>query len=384
MDIKDAKSTMRIAFVSHVFDRNDGQGRVNYEVVKAALARGYHVTVLATRCAVDIANHPNAHFVPCGRRSLPTAFLRNMVFARSSAKWLRKHKSDFDITQSNGFVTWELCDISAAHFVHAEWRKSPYYPFTGYSPYSLYQRLFTFLNTRWERTVFTQAKRVIAVSKRVGREVETLGVPRSSIDVIANGVDTSQFCPGPSDRRRFGLPADVPLGLFVGDIRTPRKNLDTVLKALQTVPTLHLAVAGAVKGSRYPAMASELNLAKRVTFLDSVKEMEILMRSVDLFIFPSRYEPFGLVALEAMASGVPVISSADAGIADYLGGGGLILSDPNDAGGLAHLLEQLLEDRNKRVSMGTAGRERALRMQWSAMATKYLEVYERFIEGQQA
>ena len=377
--IEDSRA-IRIAFVSHKFQRNDGQGRVNYEVVKAALARGYKVTVLATKCADDIANHPNGRFIQMGNDNLPTALLRVLFFASLSARWLRKHRGEFDITQSNGFVTWEDCDISAAHFVHTSWKRSQYFPFRNLSPYSLYQRLLARLNSGWEIRVFTRAKRVIAVSKHIGTELERIGVRPDRIDVIYNGVDTTEFHPGETDRHAFRLPEGVPLALFVGDIKTPRKNLETVLKALQSLPTLHLAVAGAVKGSPYPAMTRDLGLGDRVIFMDKVSGISKLMRSVDMFLFPTRYEAHPLVVLEAMASGLPMIVSGVFGAEDFLGGGGLILQDPNDVQGLATLINKLLADVPLRMSLGKAGRLRALQMQWSMMAEHYLEVYGRFLQ----
>jgi glycosyltransferase involved in cell wall biosynthesis len=369
----------RLALVSHRFQRNDGQGRVNYEIARAALDHGYELTILAAHCAEEIANHPHALFLPMGRESLPTELLRNLAFARSSARWLRRHRHELDLIQGNGFVTWEDCDIVAAHFIHAGWRKSPYYPFTSFSPYSLYQRLYTFLNSRWEKRAFLRASRVIAVSHGIAKELNLLGVPADGIEVIYNGVDTEQFSPGPSERESFGLPLQVPLALFVGDIRTPRKNLDTVLRALQQTPEIRLAVAGNLKGSPYPALARELGVSERVIFLDKVSRIASLMRSVDLFVFPSRYEAHPLVVLEAMASGLPAIVSGNFGAETFLGDGGLILKDPNDANVLAAFMNDLMQSPEKRRSMALAARERALKMQWSTMASAYIDVYEKLL-----
>ncbi len=371
----------RLAFVSHRFQRNDGQGRVNYEIVRAALERGYQVTILATHCAEEIANHPLARYVRVGQERLPTELLKNIAFAWSSGHWLRRHRHEVDLVQANGFVTWEHADIVAAHFVHTAWRKSVYYPFLSFSPYSLYQRLYTFLNSRWERQAFIGAAKVIAVSRLLAQEIALLGVPSERINVIYNGVDTDQFQPGISDRSSFGLPSNVPLALFVGDIRTSRKNLDTVLRALQQVPELHLAVAGKVQDSPYPALARELGVNERVFFLDKISRIPALMQSVDLFVFPSRYEAHPLVVLEAMASGLPIIVSGNFGASDFLGAGGEILDDPNDVDSLAGFMTDLLHDPEKRRSMAIAGRQRALEMRWSTMAAAYLDVYEKLLES---
>jgi glycosyltransferase involved in cell wall biosynthesis len=371
----------RLAFVSHRFQRNDGQGRVNYEIVCAALDRGYDVTVVAAHCAEEIVKHPRARFVRMGGQGLPTELLRNLVFAWSSARWIKRHRDELVLIQGNGFVTWERCDIVAAHFVHTAWRRSPYYPFTSVSPYSLYQRLYTRLNSRWEKQAFLRATRVIAVAKGVAGELAALGVPAQRIHVIYNGVDTDQFYPGESERESFGLPSDVPLALFVGDIRTPRKNLETVLRALALAPEIHLAVAGSVAGSPYPELARTLGVSERVVFLDKVSRIPALMRAVDLFVFPSRYEAHPLVVLEAMASGLPAIVSGNFAAEDFLGDGGEILKDPNDVTALGRIMNELVHNPAKRRSMALAGRGRALAMRWSTMAAAYLEVYENLLDA---
>jgi len=371
----------RLAFISHRFQRNDGQGRVNYEIVRAALEHGYDVTVVASHCAEEIVNHPRAHFVRMGGQGLPTELLRDLIFAFNSSHWIKRHRDELDLIQGNGFVTWERCDVVAAHFVHTAWRKSPYYPFIAVSPYSLYQRLYTWLNSRWEKQAFLRATRVIAVAKGVAGELAALGVAAQRIQVIYNGVDTDQFCPGESERESFGLPSDVPLALFVGDIRTPRKNLETVLRALALAPEIHLAVAGSVAGSPYPELARTLGVSERVVFLDKVSRIPALMRAVDLFVFPSRYEAHPLVVLEAMASGLPAIVSGNFGAEDFLADGGEILKDPNDVTALGTIMNELVHNPAKRRSMALAGRDRALAMQWSTMAATYLEVYENLMDA---
>jgi glycosyltransferase involved in cell wall biosynthesis len=374
---------IRLAILSHRFQRNDGQGRVNFEVASAALQCNCEVTIVASTCAEELSSHPCCRFVKIGHERLPTELLRNLVYAWSSARWLRAHRHELDIVQANGFVTWEPCDVVAAHFVHAAWGRSRWYPFKTLRPYSLYQRLYTILNTRWEKSAFTRAKRVIAVARPLVRELVDIGVPVQNIDVVWNGVDTKQFHPGEANREYFGLPSGVPLALFVGDIRTPRKNLDTVLRAMREVPNLFLAVAGAVDRSPYPAMALELGVYKRVRFLDQVTAMDLLMRSVDMFVFPSRYEAHPLVLLEAMASGLPSIVSGTFGADEFLGEGGLILGNPDDDQALAACMRALADDPVTRASMGAAGRRRALEMQWSTMADQYLRIFHNAVGQQQ-
>jgi glycosyltransferase involved in cell wall biosynthesis len=367
---------IRLAILSHRFQCNDGQGRVNFEVAKAALDAGYRLTIVATACSEMLTSHPRCQFVKIGNDRLPTELLRNLHYASSSARWLRAHRREFDIVKANGFVTWEPCDIVAAHFVHAAWGNSQWYPFRTLHPYSLYQRLYTALNIHWEKTAFTRAKRVVAVGRPLVMQLIDIGVPAENIDLVWNGVDTTQFHPGPPDRAAFGLPNDTVLALFAGDIRTPRKNLDTVLRALTQVPELSLVVAGAVERSPYPVLACKLGVGQRVHFLGQVKSIDLLMRSVDMFVFPSRYEAHPLVLLEAIASGLPSIVSSTFGADEFLGGAGLILNDPDDDKLLSSYMRMLTGDASIRVSMGYAGRRRALQMQWSATAREYLRIFE--------
>ena len=89
-----------------------------------------------------------------------------------------------------------------------------------------YQGFYTALNANWERKAFDRAKVVVAVSEKVAQELVAIGIPRDRIRVILNGIDLQEFAPGIVDRQKRGLPEEVPLALFAGDIRTPRKNLD--------------------------------------------------------------------------------------------------------------------------------------------------------------
>ncbi len=313
-----------------------------------------------------------------GDERLPTQLLQNIAFANQSARWIRAHRGEFDLIQANGFITWEPCDIVTAHFVHSAWRKNRHYPYLrSLRPYNLYQRLFTLLNARWERKAFRAARQIIAVSEVVADDIGALGVPRERVQVILNGVDTSEFQPGPAERASFHLPPDVPLALFVGDIKSPRKNLLTLLRAASLIPELHLAVAGDVEGSAAPERAASLGLRDRVHFIGKSRRIPALMRSVDLFVFPSRYEAHPLVILEAMASGLPIVISKNIESVRSLKDTFVVLQDPEDPRQLAQLIRDLLHSPQRRKQLGAAARERALALQWSKTTRAYQDVYER-------
>ena len=372
---------MRLALVTHAISFQDGQGRVNYEVAQNALEQGHDVTIIASSCAPEIANHPRAQFVPIAPRRVPTVLLHSLWFAYISGKYIHKHRGEYDLLQANGWVTTEPADVVATHFVHTAWLRNPYFPYhwSSLSPYAWYQRFTTLLMAHFERGAFRRARRLIAVSSATARELIGLGIPADKIRVVYNGVDVKEFHPGLSERALFNLPPEVPLALFVGDIKTTRKNLDTVLKALVHVPDLHLAVAGSTSESPYPAMAAELKLDDRVHFIGKTSQIPQLMRSTDFFVFPSRYEAHPLVLMEAMASGLPLIVSANFGAADYVHDAGIILDDPDDFAALASAMTTLSTSPAARTAIGEAARNQACSMQWSDTADGYLAVYRELL-----
>jgi glycosyltransferase involved in cell wall biosynthesis len=205
-----------------------------------------------------------------------------------------------------------------------------------------------------------------------------LGIDAARVQVIHNGVDVDEFSPGASERARFGLPQAPFMLLFAGDLRMSRKNLDTVLHALvQTSANVHLAVAGILHNSPYPALVESLGLSSRVHFTGMVMDMPALMRSVDGFVFPSRYEPMGLVLLEALSAGLPVITVRTAGGAEVIASGsGIVLDDPNDDAALAAAITRLAGNADYARSLGERAREVARSLSWRAMAERYLTLYE--------
>jgi glycosyltransferase involved in cell wall biosynthesis len=363
-----------------VVRHNDGQGRVNHEIARAALDEGFEVTLVASHVAPELLAHPKVKWVRVQPSKLwPTNLLRQQVFALSSALWLKRHRREYDVLHVNGFITWAQADVNTAHFVHGGWARSKYYPFgLTRGVWSAYQFVYTRANAVLERWAYRRSRVIAAVSRKVADEIRACGGnPLERLDVIYNGVDTRGFSGAVADRAKFELPADKFLLLFVGDLRTPRKNLGTVLHALKQLPEhVHLAVAGYLPGSPYPEMARELGIASRVHFLGLVREMPVLMRSVDSYVFPSRYEAMSLSLLEAMASGLPVVTARTAGGAEIITPDcGIVLEDPDDARALAGAIQQLADDTPRRVAMGAAAAELACSFGWARMAAQYIALY---------
>ncbi|MGL5875178.1 MAG: glycosyltransferase family 4 protein [Xenococcaceae cyanobacterium] len=374
---------MKICIVTHTAIKVEGQGRANYEIAKEAVRRGHHVTILAREIDWQLRQHPQVNWIEIAETKLPGQLIRNFAISWQNARWLRQHRQEFDLVNVNGAIALTDADINSVHFVHAAWLRSPAHTFRiRRDLYGLYQWFFTALNAFWEKQSFDRAESIVAVSEKIATEVMETGVAPEKIKVILNGVDTEEFTPNKRSRQSLGLPVDVPLALFVGDIQTNRKNLDTVLKSLVEVPELHLAVVGSTEGSPYPQLANKLNLTSRVHFQGFRRDVDAIMQAVDFLVFPSRYEPFGLVITEAMASGLPVITAQTVGAAELVKPEcGIVLSDSEDVKALAAALSELGGDRALREKMGKAARSIAELYSWKNTAQNYLNLFERAIES---
>jgi len=365
---------MRIGIVTRRVGPNDGQGRVNQEIAREALRQGHEVRLFCESADPALIHDGARLFKMAPPAFLPSRLLRDQVFAARTSRVL----AGCDAVLANGFASWARSDVNAVHFVHRAWLASPHHPWRQHrDARSLYARLYAGVNARLERGAFRRARRVVAVSEKLRTELLAGGVAPERITTILNGVDTVEFAPGPADRATLGLPRGVPMALFAGDLRTPRKNLDGVLRALVEVPGLHLAVAGRHEGTAWPAMAESLGVADRTQFLGFRTDMPALMRTADMFVFPSRYEACSLVLLEALASGLPVITASSAGGAEIITAAvGIVLPDSKDVAGLAEAMRGLADYPSRRKEMRLAARTLALAHGWQAMAQTYLGLLE--------
>ena len=376
---------MKIAIVTHELSLTDGQGCVNYQISNYLANKGYQVTLIASRIDEELKHHQNitTHIVKLPGW-LKGALFQNQFFAWKALHLLKQHCFDADIIHLNGSITYYPSDVNTAHFVHSDWIQSPFHPRRsrqGLNRY--YQHLYTAINSAWEKQAYRQAQAVVAVSDIVKQSlIETCKTPAEQISVIPNGVDLQQFrplAPGEANLLKQSIAVDDEtfVAFFVGDIKSSRKNLDLVLKALEQLPeTVHLAIAGSAKQSPYPQLAEALGLGERVHFLGHRSDVAQLMRGADTFVFPSHYETFGLVVLEALASGVPVITSPTVGSHTLIGPGksGFVV-DNHDLAAVLSAIQLLLGDADQRKRMAIAARNTAESHSWRRMAEAYENLY---------
>jgi len=214
--------------------------------------------------------------------------------------------------------------------------------------------------------------------------------------VVPAGVDTTRFRPGDraEARRLLDLPPDDPVILFVGRI-DPIKGIDVLVDALcglrsemwLTAPPRLLLVGG---GEGEPAFetliarASAHNLLDRIDFVGSVPHADLptYYRAADVVAVPSFYESFGLVAVEAMACGTPVVASRAGGLAFTVDDGQTgYLVPHNDPDALAARLYAVLTDTPLRARLGAQATVAAQRFAWPVVASRVVHVYDRLIRG---
>jgi glycosyltransferase involved in cell wall biosynthesis len=223
------------------------------------------------------------------------------------------------------------------------------------------------------RRAARRAARVIAVSELTKRDlIEIYGIRDEKIVVVPNGVDPRFRADGPRAAGDYAL--------VVGSLQ-PRKDPETAIEAIALLGdgNLRLIFAGPDRGGRVDAerAAQHAGLRSRVDFRGYVPDEELagLYRGAACLVFPSRYEGFGLPALEAMASGTPVVATT-AGALPEVAGDAAILVGERDPVALAGGIERALADREPLVR---AGLERARLYSWAETARRTLAVYRELV-----
>jgi glycosyltransferase involved in cell wall biosynthesis len=237
----------------------------------------------------------------------------------------------------------------------------------------LMPELHTEANVRADRTfaekILRRADGLIAVSENTRQDaIKLLGIAPEKIETIHSGVAEEYFNARPRQRPR-------PYVLYVGTIE-PRKNLDVLLDAWKLVHAdFELVIAGP------QGWGSEQTLARirqEATYLGYVPEADLpgLVAGAAVFVYPSLYEGFGFPVVQAMAAGVPVITSNTSCLPE-IAGDAAVLVDPRSPSEIASALTRLLDSEPTRAQFGARGRERAGMFRWETCAARTLDFFHR-------
>ncbi|MFH1144235.1 MAG: glycosyltransferase family 4 protein [Candidatus Eisenbacteria bacterium] len=382
---------MDIAFVVRRFDRGGGIARYTTELAER-LSRTNTVTVYAA--AWDERPDTGIRFVrvpfvtstllQARHRHAWNTLLEVGSFTRSAAKVV--NRSQHDILHSQGDYAHGT-DVLTAHSCHKAWLHQARLVAGG--PIGRLKKSranpLHALVLHAERIGITESTRVVAISERIRSQiVEQYGIPAERIAVIHHGVDTVRF--HPENRRRFGEELRSSLGIGSSEIvaifpahEFRRKGLGVLIESLRRLPaTLSLLVVGRDDPRPYRSRMEQYGLLDRVRFVGDAPDIERWYAAADLMVFPTAYDAFGLVITEAMASGLPVVTSRDAGAAELISDGedGLLLSDPSDVDAVTASMRRLVEDAGLRERIGRRGRERAEMHSWDRACAMTLDLYK--------
>jgi glycosyltransferase involved in cell wall biosynthesis len=236
-----------------------------------------------------------------------------------------------------------------------------------------------------EQAILRRADHIVATCSDEVAELVALGADAGRISVVPCGVDLDVFSPlGPAEARRAGRHRLLSIGRLV-----ERKGVADAVVALRHLPDTELLIAGGPPAEkldedaevrRLRGIACAAGVAGRVEFLGGVPRaaMPSLIRSADLVLAVPWYEPFGIVPLEAMACGVPVVASAVGGLLDTVVDGRTgVHVPPRSPRDIAQAARALLDDPERRLAMGSAGARRVrMRYGWDRVAAATLSVYE--------
>ncbi len=236
-----------------------------------------------------------------------------------------------------------------------------------------------------ERALARCVDRIVATCTDEVRELAAMGAPPDRIDVVPCGVDASLFrpaddpvaAPARATSRTSGGPARL---LMLGRL-VPRKGVEDAIRALAAIPDAELVVVGGPPAAdldddpeveRLRGIATRYGVSDRLVLTGHRARADLpgLIRSCDVVLAVPRYEPFGIVPLEAMACGVPVVASAVGGLLDTVVDGQTgVFVPPGDPAAIAAAARDLLANDGRRAAMGRAGAERTRhRYSWARVA----------------
>ena len=371
----------RVALVRSRFDAFGGAERFVQSAIAALSAQGASLTLVTRRWPDGAASAIVLDPFYLG------SLWRDRGFARAVCAELPKRR--FDLVQSHERIA--CCDVyRAGDGVHAEWlaqrarAQSPIARLaTGLSPHHRYLLAA-------ERDVFTspRLKAVICNSEMVRGEIAgRFSTPAGKLVLIRNAVDGARFHPGlraefgDAVRQQLGVPREATVFAFVGS-GFERKGVAPFLHALarRREPAWALIAGKDKHAARYGKLSVRLGIAGRVRFVGGVSDVRPFLAAADAFVLPTLYDPFPNAALEAMAAGLPLVTSTKCGAAEIVreGENGFV-RDALDAGGLAQCLDRL--DPGTARRMGEAAREAVAPLTPQAMGREYLALYERLLAG---
>ena len=320
---------------------------------------------------------------------LTGGFAEPYSFGRRVARYLNTHGREYDVVHDNQSLCYGLLSIekqglpvvATIHHPITRDRQLAIDAAPDWFYRLLVRRWHSFL--RMQIKVSRRLNHIVTVSTQSFTDiVEQFGVAPSRLKLIYNGIDTELFTPQPH------IAPDPWQIMTTASADQPLKGLRFLLQAMALLrgrfPKLKLLVVGKLQeGGATEQLLEELGLQSAVRFVSGISNREMVEHyaTSSLVVCPSLYEGFGLPAGEAMACGVPVISSNGGALPEVVGDAGIVVP-AGDSGALARSIDKLLIDAALRESLGIAGRQRIEeKFSWQ-VAARHLVAYYREIIGE--
>ncbi len=371
---------MKILIIAGSFNKYGGISRYAVELAER-FVENHEVHLLVTDYDYEIPEL-FIHKKPIIRRPFWLKIGSNAYYNRKYSRKI-KSKYDIDIIYSQGAESPE-CDVLRTPSCHKEWVKQ--YNRGKGRPFSINPLDHVVLPI--EKHVLERGcKKIVANSNRVRNEIlSNYNVSEEKVLTIYNGINLDMFKMDPKMREKsrelLCINESDSVLMFAGH-EFGRKGLQYIISSLPSLKeNVKLLVVGKDGPNYFRNMASKLNVDNRIIFTGLSRNIEEYYAASDVFVFPTLYEPFGFVILEAMSAGLPVITSKLAGASELITDGhdGILLEDPTDSSEIADKISLLLGSPRMMMQMGRNGRRTAEKHSWDEVAKKMLGVYEEVLK----
>ena len=372
---------MNIALSFPGCHRRGGVERIVYECARYLSGRGHDVTVFASEFESEIESTIQYHHVPVPLRP---SFLVGPRYYRRCSGIL--NRNGFGVLNTHGVV----CPLWGVHWVqsvHSAWidRSREYRPPWSMARFKQWLNPLHSMILKLEEEHFgkRQYRKIIATTPEVQKDLEHYyGVPPEDVVLIPNGFAPDEFNPErraarrQAERKKLNLkPNDVAILLVANELE--RKGYRTILSALQILnsPRLRLIVIGRPNVDKVRRQARDVGLANCVLACGSTNDVARFHAVADIFVLPTQYEAFCLAILEALGSGLPVVTTRIPGADNAIqpGVNGLLINDPQSGGELAEALRTLLDD-STRAAFSTRAPRTVAHYQWPVVLKQYENV----------
>ena len=368
---------MRIAFLVHDYHRGGGHSRYVAELA-SRFSRNHEVHVFANSIERDGATDVHFHRVPAWRANALTTVIS---FALPATLQVGR---GFDIVHSQGFCGFRG-NVFTGHICNRAWHLALQKLEGGAT---LRESVHNAVSTTLEHTVYRFLRRgvVVAISERVARDIVEFYHCRAPIRVIYHGVDLKLFSPCNRQRWRaemraqYGLPEDETVFIYVGDLR---KGARRCIQALSLLEHGRLLLVSRSAAGPYQRIAEDAGVSGRVVFAGPTNQVERAYAAADAMLLPTPYDAFAMVVSEAMACGLPVIVSREAGSSELIqhGVNGLLLQDATSVKEIAAHMGFLMQNPLLAAELGCQGRRTVEPMSWDVVAERTMRVYEQLLHN---